>query len=147
MSVSRVADATTWLLSRANARAQALLAEAFGRFELRPAQYRMLAALEEHGEVSQAGLGRLLALDRKDVAVAVDALGDRGLVDRRPDPADRRRNIVALSARGRQLLPELHATLDTVQEQVVAPLTPEESARLRELLSRLAAVDDGRMAR
>jgi len=43
---------------------------AFAEFALRPVHYRLMAALEEHGDLSQVALGRHLGLDRKDVAVA-----------------------------------------------------------------------------
>lgn len=138
MPVTRVATTPTWLLSRANTRAQALLAGAFAAFGLRPLQYRALAALEEYGELGQADLGRQLTMDRKDVSVAVDLLVDRRLVERRADPADRRRAIVALTSEGRDLLPRLHAALDAAQEAVVAPLTQREANDLSRLLSKLA---------
>ncbi|MFT4082706.1 MAG: MarR family winged helix-turn-helix transcriptional regulator [Nocardioides sp.] len=144
MPVSRVIATPTWLLGRANARAQLLLARAFSEFGLRPVHYRTLAALEEHGELSQVELGRHLALDRKDVALTVDFLADRSLVDRRPDPSDRRRNIVALSDPGRDLLPRLHLTLDAVQHEVLAPLTDREAARLMTILPKLAPTNTGR---
>jgi DNA-binding MarR family transcriptional regulator len=141
MSLTRVSTTPTWLLGRANARAQGLLAAAFDPFGLRPLQYRALAALEEHGELSQAELGRRLTMDRKDVSVAVDLLGERRLVERRADPKDRRRTIVALTNEGRALLPRLHAALGAAQEAVVAPLTAREAAELTKLLAKLGAGD------
>lgn len=131
----------SWLLSRANARAQRILYSAFAEFDLRPMHYRALAALEEHSDLSQAELGRQLALDRKDVAVAVDLLSERDLVRRRPDPADGRRNIVSLTDSGRQLLPRLDRVLDAVQQELVAPLSAEETEVLLGLLARLAPSD------
>ena len=93
------------------------------------------------GELSQAELGRHLTMDRKDVSVAVDLLGERRLVERRADPKDRRRAIVALTSEGRALLPRLHAALGAAQEAVVAPLTAREAAELTKLLAKLGAGD------
>jgi len=134
-------SASTWLLSRANSRAQRLLAEGFAEFGLRPLHYRALAALAEHGQLSQAELGRHLALDRKDVALAVDALAERELVDRSVDPVDRRRNVVALTDKARELLPQLDRTLHEVQERVLAPLTTAEKSQLRATLAKLIDAD------
>jgi MarR family transcriptional regulator, lower aerobic nicotinate degradation pathway regulator len=139
--VSRVAHQPTWLLSRANARAQAILYTAFAEEGVRPVHYRTLAALDEHGEMSQAELGRHLGLDRKDVAVALDHLAGRRLVSRRADPADGRRNVVTLTASGRRLLPRLDGVLGDVQERVLEPLSASERGVLVSLLARLA--DEG----
>lgn len=141
MPPSRVSDASTWLLSRANARAQRLLSEGFAAFGLRPLHYRMLAAIDEHGSLSQADLGRELDLDRKDVALAVDLLADRDMVKRTLDPRDGRRKIVALTDTGREAVPRLDLALDEVQSKVLAPLTPEEVAQLRAALSKLMDLD------
>jgi DNA-binding MarR family transcriptional regulator len=137
--VSSVDHLPTWLLSRANARAQALLVAAFAEFGLRPVHYRTLAALAEHGGLSQAGLAGHLLLDRKDVAVSLDLLGDRRLVLRAPDPADGRRNVVLLTGEGRRLLPRLERALAAVQREVVGPLTDEEAGVLVGLLAKLGA--------
>jgi DNA-binding MarR family transcriptional regulator len=137
MPVSRVADLPTWMLSRANARAQGLLYEAFAEVGLRPVHYRAMAALDEHGDLSQAELGRHLGLDRKDVAVAVDFLSGRDLISRSPDPADARRKIVALTDAGRGLLPALNRALAEVQRQVLAPLSAREAKDLLRLLAKL----------
>jgi DNA-binding MarR family transcriptional regulator len=141
MPVTRVTSATTWLLGHANARAQRLLADGFAAFGLRPLHYRALAALDEHGELSQAELGRHLSLDRKDVTVALDSLAQRGLVERTPDATDRRRNVVALTDAGRELLPQLDRALESVQARVLAPFTEREAGQLRAMLAKLIVVD------
>lgn len=141
MPVTRVTDATTWLLGRANARAQRVLAEEFAAFALRPLHYRALAALDEHGELSQVELGRHLSLDRKDVAVALDSLAQRGLVERTPDPDDRRRNVIALTDEGRELVPKLDRTLESAQQRVLAPLSEAEASQFRATLAKLIDVD------
>lgn len=125
------------MLSRANARAQRILQDAFANMGLRPVHYRAIAALDEHGELSQAQLGRHLRLDRKDVAVAVDFLCSRDLVSRSPDPSDGRRNIIALTDAGTRLLPQLDRRLGEVQDQVLAPLSAREAKTLLSLLAKL----------
>lgn len=127
------------LLSRANARGQRLLQDSFTEAGVRPLHYRVLAALDEHGDLSQVELGRQVGLDRKDVATTLDALVARDLVRRTPDPADGRRNIVVLTDAARALLPELDRILGVVQRELLAPLTVAERRNLLDLLGKLSA--------
>ena len=133
----RVANRPTWLLSRANARSQQLLAQAFEAEGVRGYHYRLLAAIEEHGPTSQADLGRQTGIDRSDVVATLDDLVDRGLAQRRPEPVDRRRNVVTLTARGRRMLTRLDKVVDHVQDELLAPLTRKERDDLATLLKKL----------
>src|SRR6478672_2530584 len=95
--LERVAGRPTWLLSRANARAQALLAAGFAAEGFRGYQYRLLAALDQYGPGSQADLGRHTGIDRSDVVAALNELAAGGFIRRDPDPADHRRNVVSVT--------------------------------------------------
>src|SRR3954469_15017583 len=70
--------------------------------------FAVLAALQEYGELSQADLGRRLGLDRNNVNGIVTRLEGNGYIERRTDAADRRRNIVAVTAAGLQHLRDLN---------------------------------------
>ena len=136
-AVRRVAGRPTWLLSRANARSQNLLAEAFANEGVRGYHFRLLAALDEHGPSSQAELGRNTGIDRSDVVATLNDLVASGFAQRQPDPMDGRRNIVTITKRGARLLERLDGVLDDVQQTVFAPLTPNERKTLARLLAKL----------
>ena len=133
----RVGKRPTWLLSRANARAQSLLADAFAVEGVRGYHFRLLAALEQYGPASQAELGRRTGIDRSDVVATLNDLVKRGLARRDPDQADRRRNVVTITSRGAKGLERLDGVLGEVQDAVLAPLTPNERKTLVRLLARL----------
>jgi DNA-binding MarR family transcriptional regulator len=133
----RVAGRPTWLLSRANARSQGLLAEAFAAEGVRGYHFRLLAALDEHGPASQADLGRSTGIDRSDVVATLNDLVAGGLARREPDPDDRRRNTVTITAAGRRALERLDAVLDEVQAAVLAPLTADQRKTFVRLLAKL----------
>lgn len=99
--------------------------------------YALLAALEEFGPASQAALGRRTGIDRSDMVATVNELAERMLVERRPDPADRRRNVVTLTPAGRRHLAELDLLIADAQDELLAPLTPDERTHLVHLLTRL----------
>lgn len=136
-TLQRVADRPTWLLSRANARAQGFLGEAFAAAGVRGYHFRLLAALDQHGPSSQADLGRATGIDRSDVVAALDELDAWGLTRREPDPADRRRNVVHLTEAGAVRLEELDAVLGEVQDAVLEPLSPAERTMLLRLLRKI----------
>ena len=137
MPLERVAGRPTWLLSRANIRAQDLLGHAFAAEGLRGYHFRLLAALDQYGPSSQADLGRYTGIDRSDVVAALNELVDDGLARREPDPADGRRNVVTITRRGRSALERVDAALDDVQAAVLAPLTPKERTTFVRLLAKL----------
>ncbi len=137
MPLERVATRPTWLLSQANARAQALLSEAFAAEGMRGYHFRLLAALDQYGPSSQADLGRNTGIDRSDVVAALDELVERGFAGRAPDPADGRRNVVSITRRGRTMLERVDAALDDVQAEVLAPLSPSERTTFVRLLRKL----------
>jgi MarR family transcriptional regulator, lower aerobic nicotinate degradation pathway regulator len=136
-ALRRVAGKPTWLLSRANARSQALMTDAFAAEGVRGYHFRLLAALDQYGPASQADLGRHTGLDRSDVVVTLNDLARRGLAEREPDPVDRRRNVITITRRGAVTLERLDAVLDAVQDAVLAPLTPNERRTLVRLLAKL----------
>ncbi|MFY9928319.1 MAG: MarR family transcriptional regulator [Streptosporangiaceae bacterium] len=99
--------------------------------------FAVLAALEEYGALSQAEIGRRLGLDRNDVNGILNRLESGRQVDRQADPADRRRNVVTLTATGRQNLEELQQHADAVQDELLAGLDAAERQQLHSLLGKL----------
>jgi DNA-binding MarR family transcriptional regulator len=137
-ALDRVAGRPMWLLSRANIRAQGLLAEAFAAEGVRGYHFRVLAALDQWGPSSQADVGRATGIDRSDIVATLHDLLADGFVRRKPDDVDRRRNIVVITAKGRRLLERLDARLDEVQAALLAPLDEQERVTLVRLLAKLS---------
>jgi DNA-binding MarR family transcriptional regulator len=127
----------TWLISEVSRVAHRLLTDKLATAGSRGYDYRLLAALQEFGPASQASLGRHTGMDRSDVVASVSELAGRGLADRSPDPADRRRNVITITAAGRRHLRRLEKQIGRIQDELLAPLTPEERAQLTALLRRL----------
>ena len=136
---TRVRDRPTWLISRAYARSTGLLNDGFASHGagLRSYHYRLLAALDEWGPASQADLGRGTGIDRSDVAIALNELADRGLIERAIDPDDRRRNIVSITRSGTRQLGALDRLISEIQDQLLAPLSAAERRQFIKLLHRV----------
>jgi DNA-binding MarR family transcriptional regulator len=71
------------------------------------------------------------------MVVALDALEGEGLVERRPDPKDRRARIVVCTDAGRELLMRTEEVVLGVEGEVLAELADDELRALRSLLTRL----------
>ena|SRR6478735_4159087 len=136
-TLQRVAGRPTWLLGRANARAQALLATAFEHAGMRGYHFRLLAALEQHGPASQADLSRTTGIDTSDIVAAVNHLVSSGYVRRQPDKADRRRNLVSITKPGLVAVDRVGRVVDSVQDAVLEPLSEAERTTFLRLLDKL----------
>src|ERR1700760_3526318 len=88
--------------------------------------FAVLAALDEYGDLSQAEIGRRLGLDRNNVNGIVTRLERDHHIERRPDPDDRRRNIVALTDGGLAYLRDLQRLAAQVQDELLAALDADE---------------------
>ncbi|MFT3866017.1 MAG: MarR family transcriptional regulator [Solirubrobacterales bacterium] len=141
MAPTRLDDLPTWLLSRSAARAHQLLAAAFAEAGTRGYHYRLLAALADLGPASQASLGRSTEIDGSDVVAALAQLESEGLVERSPDPDDKRRRVVSITAAGKRRLKELDRVVAIVQTELTAPLSTAEREELVRLLGLLAGAE------
>ncbi|MGW2088103.1 MarR family winged helix-turn-helix transcriptional regulator [Streptomyces sp. NPDC001880] len=125
------------LLSQLTMRSDRLITEGLARTDARKWHYAVLASLEEYGPGSQAELSRRSGIHRSDMVGVLDELAGRHLVEREPDPVDRRRNIITISARGRRHLRLLDKVLDELDDELLAPLSPAERDQFVRLLIRL----------
>lgn len=106
-----------------------------------PRGYQVLAAAARGEAGSQLALAQWLGVDRTVMTYLLDELQAATLVERRPDPADRRARRIVLTDHGRSTLCDLERRLREVEQHVLAPLAAEEQDVLRALLRRLAVAD------
>lgn len=134
---ARLRALPSWVLNQAAIAANRLTDRALANTGSHRYHFAMLAALDEFGPSSQADLGRCTAIDRSDVAAAVNTLVERGFVRRTRDPADGRRNVVTLAAAGKDHLEHLSDLLAEAQAELLRALSATESRTVIELLSRV----------
>jgi DNA-binding MarR family transcriptional regulator len=107
-----------------------------------PRGYQVLTAAHKGDAASQLALAQRLGVDRTVMTYLLDDLERAGLVERRPDPADRRARRIVLTDEGRSRLCDAERRLRTAEEHVLGPLEPDEREMLRRLLRRVATSDD-----
>jgi DNA-binding MarR family transcriptional regulator len=103
---------------------------------MRLRQFVALSFVNDHDGAPQSALGEALCLDANNLVLLLNELEAAGHVERQRDPLDRRRHVVNITAEGRRALERGERAQETVEDQVLATLSPAERATLRDLLSR-----------
>ena len=101
--------------------------------------YQVLCAALRDEPGSQAAMAQRLGIDRTVMTYLLDDLEGAGLVERQPDPADRRSRRVAATPHGCEVLEDLDARFARAEQHLLAGLEPGDQAAFRKLLAVLAA--------
>lgn len=101
-----------------------------GRFDL------LMQLLREDGQ-TLAQLSRRMLVTAGNLTGLVDRAERDGIVERRPDPSDRRLTRVVLTARGRKVAERAAERHAEIAEEILGPLEAKEKDELRRLLGRL----------
>ena len=140
MTGLRLDDFLPFRLSVASNAVSGVIARAYQRrFGLTVAEWRVIAVLAERDGLTSQEIVERTVMDKVTVSRAVQALLERGLVERRPHDADRRSHLLSLTAEGRSLHVEVAPLALEFERAVLADLTGAEQAQLAALLRRLEA--------
>jgi DNA-binding MarR family transcriptional regulator len=118
----------------------ASFAEVFARFGLTFGEYEVLAALTRSGpphRLKPTEFACALVLSSGAVTNRIDRVEAAGLVERLPDPDDRRGTLVALTARGRTVVDDAVRAHLANEERLLGALSAGERAQLTRLLRKL----------
>ena len=136
-----VRDRFGYLLKHARERLASLSAESVERFGINGRELAVLTVIAEGEPPSQLEAAKRLSIDRTTMVMLLDELEMKGFVERRPDPVDRRRNIVVLTTNGRASLIGAAQATDEAEKAFVAPLGKAGGAKLRTMLQAVIEAD------
>jgi DNA-binding MarR family transcriptional regulator len=139
-------ESTTFLLKRLGFAAKERSLAAYEELGLHPYHHAVLLVLDEGSRETQGAIADALGYDRGQLVGLLDELEEHGLVERKRDPNDRRRQSVSLTAEGKKTLGRLRGIAGRIEDDFLAPLDDEERAALHALLLRLAEKHEPRCA-
>lgn len=128
-----------FLLAQLGAHATAAFAERIASLDLTPPQAGFLRLVATEPGSSQQAIAARLGMAASRLVAIADALEERGLIERRRDPGDRRNHALHLTAEGGRFMGRLARAAAAHEDAVCAALDPAERQQLGVLLGRIAA--------
>jgi DNA-binding MarR family transcriptional regulator len=128
-----------YLLSTLGYESSRRFKQALEPLDLEPRHFAVLRAIDYDDGQPQQALAQRLQIPPSRMVAIVDELEDRGLLERRPDPDDRRVRTLHVTAAGHTLLEQAFALAVEHDQKVASVLDEQERAQLREYLQRIAA--------
>ncbi|WP_307853940.1 MarR family winged helix-turn-helix transcriptional regulator [Nocardioides palaemonis] len=116
--------------------------DALARWQVTPSQSRALRVLASRPDgMRPSALADDLHIAPRSATEVVDALEERGWVDRAPDPTDRRATTLTLTDTGRALVAQIDDVRRDASERVLDVLTPTQRRTLHEILTVVVGED------
>ena len=112
-------------------------------FGLRIPEWRLVAVIAESDGLSQQALGARTRMDKVTVSRAAIALAERGLIERRANPADQRSHLLSLTPDGRALYGQVAPKALEMEGRIFGGLGADQLAELRAMLDRIEAAAGG----
>ncbi|WP_306746350.1 MarR family winged helix-turn-helix transcriptional regulator [Saccharothrix yanglingensis] len=126
-----------YLLKHATLKLTALTDAALGPLGIDSKDFGALRVLAHREPASQLQVAQTLGIDRTTMVALLDVLERKGIITRRPDPADRRRNVVELTDQGTRTYDAARVAYGEAESAFLAAVGPDAADRLRRTLRTL----------
>lgn len=133
----RAPSTLAFLLSQVGIYAARQFAERLAELDLHPPLFRVLNLVDAAEGQSQQAIGEAVQVPASRMVALVDELEQRGLVERRPNPADRRVRALYLTAKGRETLARGREIAREHEKELTRGMTVVDRKRLTELLRKI----------
>ena len=131
-----------YLLKQVHRRMVAIADAALESLRIDRNEFGVLRLLADGEPLSQQALATKAGVDPTTMVALIDALEGKGIVVRKPDPTDRRRNSIELTDTGRATWKNARAAYIAAEAEFLEPLSADQAAQFRDALQVLA--DAGR---
>lgn len=127
-----------YLLRRAQIKVFQEFNHFFDALDMKPAQFSALEVIHHNPGLRQSALANALNIQRTNMVGMLDILQERGLVDRKPSPNDRRSHALHLTTKGEKLLKHLHMQFHTHEDRLMGIIGEGNREILRGALINIA---------
>lgn len=130
-----------FVLTKAQHNVHQLFKAELAPYGVTPGQYGVLRCLwDENGQTARK-LAERLALDGSTLTGILDRMEQKGLIEKLPDPKDRRALQVILTATGRELQKPLLQAIEHANKKALVKLNDQQAESLKGLLEDIATAD------
>ncbi len=129
---------TGFLVSRMGHVAQKGFTKRIAQLGITPRMWGALNVLSAEGAITQHALCKAVGMDPSTMVATIDELEEKGMVERRRHPSDRRAHAIHLTEEGLAALARGRELARLAQDDLLAPLNKREREQLHDLLLRLA---------
>jgi DNA-binding MarR family transcriptional regulator len=136
---SDLSEGLAFLLAQVGAHGAARFAERLVPLKLTPPHAGILRIIDQDGGLTQQALCERLGILPSRLVAVLDELEQRGLIERRDNPADRRSYALHLTGAGRESLGQIGRIAREHQDALCAALNESERAKLKNYLTRIAS--------
>ncbi len=133
------AKAPGHLVRRAQQIAVALFMAELAGEDVTPVQFAILNAVMDTPGIDQITLAGRVAFDAATSGSVIGRLESKGWIKRESDEIDRRRKLLWLTPEGHSATLQMKTAVERVQENLLKPLSQDESEHLAALLTKLVA--------
>jgi DNA-binding MarR family transcriptional regulator len=133
----RAPQTLAFLLSQVGIHAARRFSERIASIDLNPPLFRVLNLVDAAEGRSQQAIGAAIEVPASRMVALVDELEQRGLVERRPDPKDRRVRALYLTRKGRTTLARGRKIAKDHEEELTRGMTEPDRKRLVDLLGKI----------
>jgi DNA-binding MarR family transcriptional regulator len=133
----RAPSTLAFLLSQVGVHASRRFAERIAEAGLNPPLFRILNLIDAAEGQSQQAIGEGIQVPPSRMVALVDELEERRLVERRPNPSDRRVRALYLTRKGRTSLARARKIAKAHEEELTLGMSETDRARLTKLLQKM----------
>jgi len=125
--MDRIENCISFMIGKAAQQVSRRARELLAPFNITPVQYAVLKVLSDSGNLSGAEIGKRMVLDSASITGVLDRMESLGLVERQPNPRDRRAQLIVTSPAATEMLPRLDEAMDSLNAEAAAAIGDDTS--------------------